>query len=76
MWLFLAQEVLFFSGLFVAYGVYRSWHPEAFSAGSALLDREMGFTNTLGPALLQRDGGARGPVGPTGEERNTRGCTC
>ena len=47
MWLFLAQEVLFFSGLFVAYGVYRSWHPESFSAGSALLDREMGFTNTL-----------------------------
>lgn len=47
MWLFLAQEVLFFSGLFVAYGVYRSWHPEAFSAGSALLDRNMGMLNTL-----------------------------
>lgn len=47
MWLFLAQEVLFFSGLFVAYGVYRSWHPEAFSAGSALLDRNMGMINTL-----------------------------
>lgn len=47
MWLFLAQEVLFFSGMFVAYGVYRSWHPEAFSAGSALLDRNMGMVNTL-----------------------------
>ncbi len=47
MWLFLAQEVLFFSGLFVAYGVYRSWHPEAFSAGSHLLDAEMGLTNTF-----------------------------
>lgn len=47
MWLFLAQEVLFFSGLFVAYGIYRSWHPEAFSAGSALLDRTMGSINTV-----------------------------
>ncbi len=46
MWLFLAQEVLFFSGLFVAYFVFRSWHPEAFSAGSQLLDPVMGTTNT------------------------------
>lgn len=46
MWLFLAQEILFFSGLFVAYGIYRSWYPEAFSAGSHLLDRNMGALNT------------------------------
>ena len=32
MWLFLAQEILFFSGLFVAYGVIRTNYPEAFAA--------------------------------------------
>ncbi|MBX3275101.1 MAG: cytochrome c oxidase subunit 3 family protein [Sandaracinaceae bacterium] len=46
MWLFLAQEVLFFSGLFVAYGVYRVAYPEAFAAGSAQLDWKIGFFNT------------------------------
>lgn len=47
MWLFLAQEVLFFSGLFVAYGIFRSWYPEAFSFGSHLLDWRLGGLNTL-----------------------------
>lgn len=47
MWLFLAQEVLFFSGLFVAYGVFRAWYPEAFSAGSHMLDRTWGTVNTI-----------------------------
>ncbi|MCB9591237.1 MAG: cytochrome c oxidase subunit 3 family protein [Sandaracinaceae bacterium] len=46
MWLFLAQEVLFFSGLFVAYGVYRTAYPEAFEAGSAQLNRIIGGFNT------------------------------
>lgn len=46
MWLFLAQEVLFFAGLFVAYGVYRVNYPEAFVAGSAQLNRVMGGINT------------------------------
>ena len=46
MWLFLAQEVLFFSGLFVAYGVFRLNYPEAFEAGSAQLDRIIGGGNT------------------------------
>ncbi|MGE0785914.1 MAG: cytochrome c oxidase subunit 3 family protein [Sandaracinaceae bacterium] len=46
MWLFLAQEVLFFSGLFVAYGVFRMNYPEAFEAGSAQLDRLIGGFNT------------------------------
>lgn len=46
MWLFLAQELLFFSGLFVAYGVYRSWYPEAWVVGSHLLDYKMGTVNT------------------------------
>ena len=46
MWLFLAQEVLFFSGLFVAYGVFRMNYPSAFEAGSAQLDRLIGGFNT------------------------------
>jgi cytochrome c oxidase subunit 3 len=47
MWLFLAQEVLFFSGLFVFYGIYRLEYPEAFSVGSHLLNKEMGGLNTI-----------------------------
>ncbi len=46
MWIFLAQEVLFFSGLFVAYFIFRSWYPEAWSVGSHLLDWKMGTLNT------------------------------
>ena len=46
MWLFLAQEVLFFSGLFFAYGVFRANYPDAFAAGSAQLDRIIGGFNT------------------------------
>lgn len=47
MWVFLAQELLFFSGLFVAYGVYRSWYPEMFFAASHQLDKIMGGANTV-----------------------------
>ena len=47
MWLFLAQEILFFAGLFVAYGVYRSWYPDMFSVASHQLDRFIGGFNTI-----------------------------
>ncbi|MEO6574807.1 MAG: cytochrome c oxidase subunit 3, partial [Polyangiaceae bacterium] len=47
MWIFLGQELLFFSGLFVAYGIFRNWYPEAFSAGSHQLDKTMGALNTI-----------------------------
>ena len=47
MWVFIAQEVLFFGGLFAAYTVYRSSFPEAFSAGSHHLSWKLGFANTL-----------------------------
>jgi len=47
MWLFLAQEILFFSGLFVAYGVFRSWYPEMFSVASHQLNRFIGGFNTI-----------------------------
>ena len=47
MWAFMAQEILFFSGLFVAYGVVRYFNPEMFFYASELLDWKMGFINTL-----------------------------
>ncbi|MFN8059798.1 MAG: cytochrome c oxidase subunit 3 family protein [Vicinamibacterales bacterium] len=47
MWVFIAQEIMFFGGLFMAYIVYRFWYPEAFAAGSHHLDRVMGTFNTV-----------------------------
>ena len=46
MWLFLAQEVMFFGGLFLAYLVYRHAFPAAFTAGSHHLDIRLGAFNT------------------------------
>lgn len=46
MWLFLAQEIMFFGGLFTAYIVYRTAHPEAFAIGSHELDIRLGAINT------------------------------
>jgi heme/copper-type cytochrome/quinol oxidase subunit 3 len=45
-WLFLAQEVLFFSALFVAYILYRYHHPEIYSYAHKYLDVKMGAINT------------------------------
>jgi cytochrome c oxidase subunit 3 len=47
MWLFLAQEIMFFGGLFTAYLVFRSRFPMAFAAGSNHLDAFWGGLNTL-----------------------------
>lgn len=47
MWLFLITEVLLFSGMFVAYAVYRQWHPTAFAEASATLDATLGTINTV-----------------------------
>jgi cytochrome c oxidase subunit 3 len=47
MWLFLITEILLFSGMFVAYTVYRAWHPEVFAEASTHLDWMMGGLNTL-----------------------------
>jgi len=46
MWAFLAQEVMFFGGLFLAYTVYRNLYPEAFAHASNLLNVELGAINT------------------------------
>lgn len=47
MWLFLAQEIMFFGGLFTAYLVFRSRFPMAFAAGSNHLNAFWGGLNTL-----------------------------
>lgn len=47
MWMFLAQEIMFFGGLFTAYLVFRSQYPMAFAAGSNHLDIYWGAGNTV-----------------------------
>ena len=47
MWLFLAQEVLFFSGLFTAYAVFRYNHPEVFVDAHHHLNTTLGAINTI-----------------------------
>lgn len=46
MWLFLVTEVLFFSGMFCAYAVYRSLRPEVFEGCSQFLNTKLGAINT------------------------------
>lgn len=45
-WIFLVTEVLFFSGLFCAYAIYRSLHPEIFVYAHYYLDSFWGALNT------------------------------
>jgi cytochrome c oxidase subunit 3 len=47
MWLFLGQEVLFFSGLFLAYAIYRFLYPETFLHAHEFLSIPMGALNTV-----------------------------
>jgi cytochrome c oxidase subunit 3 len=47
MWFFLAQEIMFFGGMFTAYLVFRSKYPMAFAAGSNHLDAFWGGLNTI-----------------------------
>lgn len=47
MWVFLATEIMFFGGLFLAYSVYRMWYPLAFHEGSHHLDITLGAVNTV-----------------------------
>jgi cytochrome c oxidase subunit 3 len=46
MWIFLAQEVMFFGGLFTVYAVYRRLHRAAFAEASRHLDLVLGTANT------------------------------
>lgn len=45
-WLFLATEIMFFGGMFLAYAIYRHQDEAAFAAASARLDLWLGATNT------------------------------
>ena len=47
MWLFIAQEMLFFGGLFTAYIIFRHMFPDAFAAASHHLDIRLGSFNTV-----------------------------
>jgi len=47
MWLFLAQEVMFFGGLFAAYAVFRYKFPEAWMEASTTLSVSWGALNTI-----------------------------
>jgi cytochrome c oxidase subunit 3 len=47
MWLFLATEVLLFTALFAAYGVYRFLFTEGFEQASRSIETWIGFVNTL-----------------------------
>src|SRR5690606_29679314 len=46
-WLFLVTEILFFSGLFCAYTIYRAQNPEVFYWAHFYLDTNMGALNTV-----------------------------
>ena len=45
-WVFLVTEILFFSGLFVAYILYRAQHPEIYQYAHKWLDVKWGAINT------------------------------
>ncbi len=47
MWVFLATEILMFGGLFCAYAVWRSNHPEVFLAAHHELSIPKGLINTI-----------------------------
>jgi cytochrome c oxidase subunit 3 len=47
MWFFVAQEILFFGGIFCAYFVYREMYPAAWKAGSHHQNWQIGFANTI-----------------------------
>ncbi|TWU56389.1 Cytochrome c oxidase subunit 3 [Rubripirellula tenax] len=45
-WLFLVTEVLFFSGMFCAYAIFRNLKPEVFEGNSQFLNTKLGAINT------------------------------
>src|SRR6185503_12180380 len=46
MWVFIAQEILFFGGMLCAYAIYRNLYYDSFAAGSHHLDVPLGTINT------------------------------
>jgi len=47
MWLFIGQEILFFSGLFMAYIAYRWMYPDTWLSAADALDKSLGTLNTV-----------------------------
>jgi cytochrome c oxidase subunit 3 len=47
MWIFIVQEILFFSGLFVAYTVFRYFYPQTFMKAHEHLNVTLGTINTV-----------------------------
>ena len=47
MWVFLATEVMFFGGIFIAYAAYRLAYPQAFAEASRELDIILSTINTF-----------------------------
>ena len=45
-WLFLVTEILFFSGMFVAYAIFRMLRPDVFEGCSQFLNTKLGAINT------------------------------
>ena len=67
MWVFIAQEIMFFGGLFLAYTVYRNLYPTAFAEASHHLDWKLGAHQHRRAHLQQPHHGpgrARGRPGP------------
>jgi cytochrome c oxidase subunit 3 len=46
MWVFIAQEIMFFGGMFTAYLIYRMWYHAGFADASNELDLTLGAVNT------------------------------
>jgi cytochrome c oxidase subunit 3 len=46
MWVFIAQEIMFFGGMFTAYMIYRLWYYAGYTAASRELDLVLGGINT------------------------------
>ena len=46
-WLFMAQEILFFGGMFAAYTIYRILYPQAWALGAASQNVWLGMINTI-----------------------------
>jgi cytochrome c oxidase subunit 3 len=47
MWVFIAQEIMFFGGLFLAYTIFRTKFPVEFAAASNHLNWKLGGVNTV-----------------------------
>jgi cytochrome c oxidase subunit 3 len=47
MWIFLVTEIMFFGGLFTAYLIYRTAHPDVWEMGSQHMEFKWGTINTV-----------------------------